>query len=105
MTEDRYLGKIADIDLRDWDGQLGIYINLHGSVGTCTLLGGVPEWYERSSFTPTERIMILGRAVDEIYRHMKKAKVTRLQDLKNKPVEMIFENHVLKSWRILEEVL
>jgi hypothetical protein len=34
-----------------------------------------------------------------------KAKVTRVEDLKDIPIEVVFENQVRKSWRILEEVL
>lgn len=36
---------------------------------------------------------------------LKSAKIDDLQKLKNIPVQITFENSVLKSWRILTEVL
>jgi hypothetical protein len=36
---------------------------------------------------------------------LKQAKIHEVSDLKNVPIEMEFEDNLLKSWRILEEVL
>lgn len=48
-------------------------------------------------------------AYSDIMRYISKlladAKVDDLSELKNKPVEVAFEGNVLKSWRILTEVL
>ena len=45
----------------------------------------------------------------DFYTHLKilltKAKVLHIDQLKNIPVEATFENKLLRSWRILEEVL
>jgi hypothetical protein len=50
----------------------------------------------------TQKFAEASRAVLEL---LKKARVNRLEDLSGIPIEITFENNVLKSWRILTEVL
>jgi hypothetical protein len=46
-----------------------------------------------------------GKANRDLIAALVKAKATRLEELRDKPVQAIFVNDRLVSWRILEEVL
>lgn len=66
-------------------------VNLHGFSNTVTVYG--------------DRSMFLGKHVMKASNLMRQAKVREFEDLEGTPVEIVFENGILKSWRILEEVL
>lgn len=63
------------------------------------------ERSERAQWTESDRIANLGAAMIELAAILNDAKVLDISDLKGKPIEAAFEDGVLKSWRILKEVL
>jgi hypothetical protein len=109
MTE-TYLGKIESIYFGYGgyqDAEIGLSITFSGN------WGGVSWWKgnwsiersERCKWTDEDRDKSFAELVHFINDTMKKAKVTRLEQLKGKPVEVTIERGTLKDWRILEEVL
>lgn len=58
-----------------------------------------------TKWTENERQLKFGEIMTDISKLMRKAKVSNLNDLVGKPVEIMSESNRLKSWRILEEVL
>jgi hypothetical protein len=106
-TPTKHLGKIAQVSFGVIEGQLGLHVNLTGP------FGGVNHSYafwaiERSSYTKwTEADRT--KHYDEIVRTavslLNEAKVRTVDELKNKPVEVTIDDGLIKSWRILTEVL
>jgi hypothetical protein len=70
-----------------------------GGWGTDTKVGPNTKWTEEDR---TRSLADTMRFVDNTLRA---AKVSSFDKLKNIPVEVTFEDNVIKSWRILEEVL
>ena len=60
---------------------------------------------EHSKWTEEDRSKIFIEVIKLISELLKDAKVYRLEDLKNKPIECTFEGNTLVEWRILKEVL
>ena len=56
-------------------------------------------WTEESR---TDKLVALNRKISEL---LKITNVKTIDQLKNMPIEATFENGILKSWRILTEVL
>jgi hypothetical protein len=56
-------------------------------------------------WTIEEQTEIWGDVMRRIAKLLVEAKVTDVEDLRGKPVEVTFEDGRLKSWRILDEVL
>ena len=112
MTENTQLGKIEQIYLGYGgyqDVQLGITVTLSGNgFGVCDFKG---FWSlgmacnESSTWNQTDRNEKDAQTMRWVDKLMKTAGVARLEDLKGIPIEAVFEGSVLKSWRILEEVL
>lgn len=108
------LGKIYSISYglggRD-DVQFGLTVELKGNGwGTVDFIGvwdynhietpsEYATWTEESR---TNKLVALNRKISEL---LKITNVKTIDQLKNKPVEATFENGILKSWRILTEVL
>ncbi len=91
------LGKITSVEFgNDIDLGMGIFFVFEGK------WGGV-NWSERVSLSEAhdEALNFLLK-LKEI---LKSAKVNFVHELEWKPVEVTFHNRLLKSWRILEEVL
>lgn len=84
---DKVLGKITFIDIENVDGYFGLFVTLEGN------------GYGVTDFIGKDYLC------DKIKLLMEEAKVSTLSSLKNKPVEIIFEDNTLKKWRILKEVL
>lgn len=107
MFNDKQLGKIQEVSFGLQDGRLGVQFTLgDGSWGVCTQWQG--SWHKRpehAKWTVEEQVTALGLAMLSIGDLLADAKKKDLYDLKNVPVEATFENGVLKSWRILKEVL
>lgn len=97
------LGKIREVSLGFGgyqDCQFGLTITFDFSDGSsCAtfIFGG----YKNEINSPDSMAYL---SID-ICKLLEKAKVNDLNGLKGKPVEATFSNMVLKSWRILEEVL
>lgn len=92
------LGKIQSIDLQlsESNRQIEIWLSLGGE-----------GWGVNDGFTPgfMEGRGMEGEKSPRIVNLLQDAKVRKLSQLINKPVEATFEENMLKSWRILTEVL
>lgn len=89
------------------DVQFGITFDLGGeSWGVGDFWGG---WADKPSshakWTREEQIQWHGQTADRIYELLKSAKVSCVQKLIGKPVEVTFDGNMLKSWRVLTGVL
>lgn len=114
MTE-KYLGKITQVSFGlggYQDVQFGLTVTLEGQgIGTNTFIGGAWDYSfmkepgEGARWTEEDRTKIMLDMLKTLSCLLKDAKVNSVEQLKNKPVEMVFENNTLKDWRILKEVL
>ena len=104
------LGKISSVYFGVIDGRLGLYLTLSGSkLVQQTYTAWDPEGTKPigSGFQWTEedRDIELIKIMRKISKLLKQAKVSKVNDLLNIPIEFVIEENRLKSWRILEEVL
>lgn len=60
---------------------------------------------ENSVWSEDSRIQALGQAVMRVNALLSEIGKQSLSDLEGTPVSVTFENHTLKTWRILTEVL
>lgn len=63
------------------------------------------ETDQHTKWTEADRDAAFAKTMRKINEIMQDAKVHDVNDLKGKPVELIFEGTMLKDWRILTEVL
>ena len=109
MGNETILGKISAVRFGKQDARLGLFLTLSGSsaVGTAyetwDPVDIIPEGNHK--WTEEDRDKELSIIMRQISNLLHKAKVDNVNDLLNIPVEITFENMMLKSWRILEEVL
>ena len=106
---DKKLGKIQGITIGYGgydDAMIGISVSLgNGSWGVSDFKG---TWASRSKgaqWTKASQIKRWGETVEWLKDLLTEAKVNNINQLKNVPVEVTFENNVLQSWRILSEVI
>lgn len=105
-TLEKRLGKINEIYFGEIDGRLGFWFDLTGpGWGVSDSRTTWAKWYEGCKWTVMDQRLLLGEYSLEIFQKMEQAKVSRLEDLKGKPVEVTFDGSMLKDWRILTEVL
>lgn len=103
------LGKIQSIcfGYGGYQGaMLGVSVTLGGAGWGVSDHRGT--WAERSEFakwTVEDQMKIWADVCVWVRDLLKDAKVQSLDQLKGIPVEVTFEGNVLKSWRILKEVL
>lgn len=112
MTETK-LGKIEHVEFGHGgyqDAMLGIHVTLSGNgwgVGTTNSAWDacMIECSKHAKWTEADR----SKQYDEIMRYVSKllsdAKVSKVSALKGIPIEATFDGNLLKSWRILTEVL
>jgi hypothetical protein len=104
------LGKITSIKFGVCEGRLGLHVEFGGP------FGGVgwrfttwdPTKIKKSKhavWTEKERSKFHDELVRLISKFLDEAKVNSVEELKDTPVELVFDNNTLKSWRILTEVL
>lgn len=107
---EKKLGKIENVCVGIRDGALGIHFTLSSSewgVGDSRLAWD-PETVKVTEYTKwseKDRDEDLIRIMRFISKLLKEAKVDSVDKLKDKPVEVIFENNMLVDWRILTEVI
>ena len=107
----KFLGKIKDIYFGMNEGQTGLFISLGSSSGVGTFTSNSVwdpidiEPDENHKWTNKDRDKRIAEIFKRMSRLMHDAKVKKLDDLKNIPVEMTFEGNILKEWRILAEVI
>jgi hypothetical protein len=89
------------------DAQFGLSVTLGGeSWGVGDFWGGwadEPSTYAK--WTKEDQIRHHGETADRICALLKSAKVTSVEKLIGKPVEVLFDGNTLSSWRILTEVI
>ncbi len=110
MNERKELGKITSARIGEEDGRMGIWFSLGGDGW---VVGDTTHWWWSESievtsttqWTEADRNEAKADAMTFLGVILKKAKVRYLDDLKGKPIEVTFNGNLLKSWRILTEVL
>lgn len=111
MIERKELGKIktATFGLGGYqDCQIGFWLTLGGdSWGVSAGKSGA--WaLERDKYckwTEEDRRAALADSAWELAQTLKQAKVNSVQELVGTPIEATFDGNMLKSWRVLTEVL
>ena len=103
------LGKISSVIFGKREGRIGLFLTLSGTSGVQTSYEcWDPEEIKpdkHHKWTEEDRGKILAETMYTISKLLKQAKVNDINDLLNIPVEITFEKNMLKTWRILEEVL
>ena len=107
------LGKIAHVSFGLGGYQdccIGLHITLEGKGwGTCTSKDAWDKnlitWSKSCKWTERERLEQYSEILCYISDLLFKAKKTSVDQLKGIPIEATFDGTILKSWRILEEVL
>lgn len=105
----KFLGKISNIYIGKEDSRFGIFITLSGEYTTQTSYTAwdpediIPD--EHHKWGENDRDKELSKIMRKLSKIMSDAKVTKFNNLLNIPIEMEFENNMLKDWRILTEVL
>jgi len=113
VSERKEFGKINSVSFGFGgyqDCEVGLFLGLGGKAwGVCaSVSGGWSTILERSSgtkWTEGDRSKQYDKMCREIQEILKKAKVNSVDQLKGKPVEVTFDGNLLKSWRVLDEVL
>lgn len=110
MGERKELGKITDatFGLGGYqECQIGFWLVLGGEGWGVT--AGSGAWsMKRTEFckwTEQDRLESIGEAAMRLGDTLTKAHKHRVQDLVGVPVEVTFDGSLLKSWRVLTEVL
>ena len=91
------------------DAQFGLSVTLGSDVGSWGVCSFDGYW----SMEPSDHAKWDTRDQNEAFANtarktielLQAAKVNNVSDLKNKPVACVFERGVLKSWRLLTEVI
>lgn len=107
------LGKIESIRFGHGgyqDAMLGIHFTLSGSAwgvcdSKCAWDAEQIKWTESCEWTENTRHKWYSDIMYYISELLAQAKVNSIDKLMGKPVEATFDGNVLKSWRILTEVL
>lgn len=108
---EKKLGKIRSVKFGKGGYQdaimgLTVDIDMKGSgVGHFTAGGWAISRSEYCKWTEEDRIKAHGEMLVKVTELLDQAKVDCVSQLKDVPVECTFEGMVLKSWRILEEVI
>ena len=111
MTEDR-MGKIRSIRLGSGgyqDAEFGVTVDLSGNGwGVGNFKGAWDpsiKITEHSKWTEDDRQKQFAEVMTWLAKLMQQAKVRDFNDLVGKPVMVTFDRMMLKSWRLLTEVL
>lgn len=111
--EETKLGKITKVSFGHGgyqDAMLGIHFTFEGkgfgvSDTKSTWDSELIECSERCQWSEEDRTEQYGEIMRFISKLLKDAKVSDISRLNGKPVEVTFEDHTLRSWRILTEVI
>jgi len=89
------------------DAQFGLSVTLGGEGWGVSDFWGTwaapPAKYAK--WTRHEQLEIHAKTAERIRDLCEKAKVRTVDELKNVPVQAAFDGNLLRSWRVLEEVL
>lgn len=113
MSTKKELGKIESVQFGHCgyqEAMLGISFTLSGEEwGTCTDM----SWWDpnmikckkRSAWDEEDRDSHFAKIMRYISDLLRDAKVHSINELQGIPIEVTFEDHMLKDWRILKEIL
>ena len=89
------------------DVQFGFSVTLMGEGSGCADFKGfwADDPSEGAQWTTEDRAGYWNAMLLELYDTLVDAKVQTVDQLVGKPVEIVYEDRMLKSWRILKEVL
>ena len=86
---------------------MGVSFTLSTEDGSCGDFWGY--WMSKRTddckWTEEERITFFGKMTMRIAKVMQEAQVKEIHDLLNTPIEVIWNNDCLDSWRVLTEVI
>lgn len=106
---EKHLGKIksATLGFDEWRFGFQFTLSFGGGYGCVDSRKWIhtEEPAEHSRWTNEDRIRSGGTQLISIMEIMKQAKARTFYELVDTPVEVTLEDGVLKSWRVLEEVL
>ena len=110
---EKKLGKIESVSfgLGGYQGtMLGLHVTLgDGSWGVSDTKGNWDseqiECSDHCKWTESDRDEWFAEIMRYVSKLLKDAKVSSVDELKGKPVEVTFDGNMLKEWRILTEVL
>ena len=110
MSERIQLGKIAHVRVGMGgyqEAMLGIWFTFEGKSWGCST--GEGTWAHKpdahTKWTEAEQDAIFAKTFRYIGELLKAAKVDDVAKLRGVPVEVTFEGNLLRSWRVLTEVL
>jgi len=109
-VEEKKIGKITSISFGKGgydDVMIGVSFTFAGPGWGVQDFWGTwsMAWTARCKWTDAERIQQLGEMTMRVNALLNDAKVKTVDQLVDVPVEATFESNMLKSWRILTEVL
>lgn len=111
---DSLLGKITKINFISKESLFGLEIEFSCNGGNYGVIDNTYQWHSIKSqakhsnnckWSPASQFNYSAETMAFVNKIMDEAKVTRLSDLVNKPVEIFFDDMQLHSFRILTEVL
>jgi len=111
MSERKEIGKIKSVTLGYGgyqEAMLGFTFTLgskKGSWGVGDFKGMWTTTSKGAKWTEDDRTLEFGKAMRFVWELMKDANVQTLDDLNGVPIEVTFDANMLKSWRILKEVI
>ncbi len=107
MPAEKVLAKITRADLgHDGDGRFGLNLTFTGGgIGVGTFEGTWAERPERAQWTDEDQAKSFADVMYLLRDTLTKAKRRYASELVGVPVEVTFEGNMLKSWRVLEEVI
>lgn len=106
----KFLGKITFAEfgtIKDYPHLIGLQLGFKLSDGCGVMDGGkyTINISKECRWEETERKEAIVKMVEDIYSVLNDAKVNRVSELINKPVEVTIEGNCFKDCRILTEVL
>ena len=101
------LGKIEKVEFGFFDGRFGISFTLKAASGwnVDDFWGGWASRPEHAKWTLEEQDVAIAGIWRRLIKTMEEAKANDITKLVGKPIELTTEGMMLKSWRILTEVL
>lgn len=107
MTESKYLGHIKSANLgHDGDGRFGLSIEFAcDGYGSQTFVGGWATRPEHAAWTIEDQMASYAQAMVLVRDTLTSAKRRTVDQLRGIPVEVTFDNGMLKAWRVLTEVI
>lgn len=103
----KFLGKIKSASFGvDSDGHLGLTMHLHSTGGDVTDWHGLRRFEQRRDADMTDEVQaVMADAFGKIGELLFVSKCRTIDKLAGTPIEVEFEGNMLKSWRVLTEVL